>query len=83
VSFEGVFTSIIGTEVVTGTSRMDVHFVTSDIVHCKVRGATNISKPWALRRSGILLPAARIKCSRGLPASSQMKRTAVTTNDVV
>ena len=35
VSFEGVFTSIIGTEVVSGTSRMDVHFVTTDIVHCK------------------------------------------------
>ena len=35
VSFEGVFTSIIGTEVATGTSRMDVKFVTPDIVHCK------------------------------------------------
>ena len=34
VSFEGVFTSIIGTKVVTGTSRMDVKFVTTDIVEC-------------------------------------------------
>jgi hypothetical protein len=34
-SFVGVFTSIIGTEVATGTSRMDVKFVTADIVHCK------------------------------------------------
>lgn len=34
-SFVGVFTSIIGTEVVSGTSRMDVKFVTADIVHCK------------------------------------------------
>jgi len=35
VSFEGVFTSIIGRDVASGTSRMDVKFVTSDIVHCK------------------------------------------------
>jgi hypothetical protein len=35
VSFEGVFTSIIGRDVQTGTSRMDVKFVTNDIVHCK------------------------------------------------
>jgi hypothetical protein len=35
VSFEGVVTAIIGTDVVTGTSRMDVKFVTGDIVHCK------------------------------------------------
>src|SRR6267142_2644916 len=35
VSFEGVFTSIIGGDVASGKSRMDVKFVTSDIVHCK------------------------------------------------
>jgi hypothetical protein len=35
VSFEGVFTSIIGRDVATGKSRMDVKFVTKDIVHCK------------------------------------------------
>jgi hypothetical protein len=33
-TWEGKFTSIIGTEVATGTSRMDVH-VTGDIAHCK------------------------------------------------
>ena len=42
MSFEGVFTSIIGTEVVTGTSRMDVHFVTSDIVHCKFTWVSSV-----------------------------------------
>jgi hypothetical protein len=42
VSFEGVFTSIIGTEVVSGTSRMDVHFVTSDIVHCKFTWVSSV-----------------------------------------
>lgn len=35
VSFEGVATAIVGTEVATGTSRMDVKFVTNDIVQCK------------------------------------------------
>jgi hypothetical protein len=35
VSFEGVFTSIIGREVQSGKSRMDVKFVTNDIVHCQ------------------------------------------------
>src|SRR6267142_7041333 len=42
VSFEGVFTSIIGTEVVSGTSRMDVHFVTSDIVECKFTWVSSV-----------------------------------------
>lgn len=34
-SFVGVFTSIIGGDVVNGTSRMDVKFITGDIVHCR------------------------------------------------
>jgi len=42
VSFVGKFTSIIGTEVVTGTSRMDVAFVTADIVHCQFTWVSSV-----------------------------------------
>lgn len=42
VSFEGEFTSIIGTEVVSGTSRMDVHFMTSDCVECKFTWVSSV-----------------------------------------
>ena len=70
VSFAGVVTVIIGTDVLTGTSRMDVYNVTEDIAYCKFT--------WVIPGEGTLVTSSsvcKIAGANGIGAWSIEKGT--------